>query len=130
MMFEGKHSAFIGLFAAILALSGCVVAPPGGGGGYDGGRQQAQSTSWSWRDLEGMWCFGNSTNELAFRDNGRTLIAQPVNRRGRAATLKFVGRGVYRDVRKGRATYKFFSPEKAIWRSNDKRNLVYKLRPC
>lgn len=130
MMFEGKHSACIGLFAAILALSACVVAQPGEGGRYDGGRQQAQATSWSWRDLEGMWCFGNSTNELTFRDNGGTLIAQPVNRRGRAATLKFVGRGVYRDVRKGRATYQFFSPKEATWRSNDKRNLVYKLYPC
>lgn len=130
MMFERKRGACIGFFAAVLVVSGCVVAPPGEGGGYDGGRQQVQETSWSWRDLEGMWCFGNSTNELTFRNNGRTLIAQPVNRRGRAATLEFVGRGVYRDVRKGRATYEFISPDEAVWRSNDNRNLIYRLYPC
>jgi hypothetical protein len=130
-MFEGKRSAYAGIVATLLFfVSACVAPPPGDGGGYHGRQQQAQSDRWDWRDVEGFWCFGNSTNELTFRDNGRTLIAQPINRRGGAATRRFEGRGVYRDVRKGQATYEFLSPEEVIWRSNDKRNLVYRLHPC
>ena len=130
MVFKAKRTALIGFFVAMLAVSGCIVVPPGEGGGYNGGLESAQSTRWDWRDLEGMWCFGDATNEMSFRNNGKTLIARPVNRPGNAATLQFEGSGVYRDVRKGRATYEFLSPAEATWRSNDNRNLVYRLYPC
>lgn len=124
------HVASISLVALVLAVSGCIVVSPGEGDGYGTGAQQTSSSNWGWQDLEGMWCFGDNRNEMRFRDNGKTLIAQPVGRPGGTATLSFEGSGVYRDVRKGRATYTFFSPSEAVWRSNDNRNLVYDLFPC
>ena len=98
-------------FGAAIAVIGVLAAchPPARDGGYNRGNDRGsarQADRWDWRDVQGMWCFGNSTNEFYFQNNGRTLIAQPINRRGGAATYRFGGRGVYTEVTgRRRGTY-------------------------
>jgi len=124
------------LFAlALLGLvtGGCVV-PAGGDYGYggyggphdgQGGYQQPapQQPEVHIVDVNGEWRFGNNVNRMQATYEG--MLVTPV---GRGAAVRYVeiGPNVYQDA-SASGTYEFVANNHAVWRSNDKRNLVIHL---
>ncbi len=118
----------------LLVLTACVVqAPPQGAAGYPqaGSGYPPAEPEVSAASLSGYWCF--QANGRALENHldvqGRTMIAQPVNRAGGPREYHHSGPMLYQEAG-GRGTYEFLSNEQAIWRSNDDRNMVLRLNRC
>lgn len=110
------------------ALAGCL--PPPGGGGPAGPGPQAQRPLPTQVDPTGEWCFRDRRGRRQFNyftptDGG--MIATPVGRRGSERFYRQIGENAYADS-EGPGTYEFITWESAVWRSNDRRRLVFRLR--